>query len=74
MVLPTWAACRLHASLFWPWTFASLYILLLATIYGLRFRQGRWKTMRVIESKDEATAAAPVAVEPSFLVPPSTLP
>jgi multidrug resistance protein, MATE family len=74
MVLPTWAACRLHASLFWPWTFASLYILLLATIYGLRFRQGRWKTMRVIEAKDEATAAAPVAVESSFLVPPSTLP
>jgi MATE family multidrug resistance protein len=73
LVLPTWMACKLQLSLFWPWTFASLYVLLLTTVYGLRFRQGRWKTMRVIETKDQAKATAPVAVDSSFILPPSTL-
>jgi MATE family multidrug resistance protein len=49
MVLPTWVACCLHAHLFWPWTFATLYIIALAAIYFFRFRQGLWKSMRVIE-------------------------
>ncbi len=51
MVLPTWLACHLHAGLFLPWTFASVYIFLLATIFFFRFRQGRWKTMQVIEAR-----------------------
>jgi multidrug resistance protein, MATE family len=68
MVLPTAAACHLQANLFWPWTFASLYIVLLATIFFLRFRQGRWKAMRVIETK----ALVPV-VEAGFILPPSSL-
>jgi MATE family multidrug resistance protein len=74
MVLPTAAACLLQVSLLWPWTFASLYILLLATTYGLRFRQGRWKTMRVIETKDETKPPAAVVADSSFILPPSTLP
>ena len=49
MVLPTWIACYLQVNLFWPWTFSTLYIITLAVIYFCRFRQGRWKTMRVIE-------------------------
>jgi MATE family multidrug resistance protein len=73
LVLPTFVACKLQLSLFWPWTFASLYVLLLTTIYGLRFRQGRWKTMRVIETKGQANATAPLAVDSPYILPPSTL-
>jgi MATE family multidrug resistance protein len=32
------------------WAFASLYILGLAGVFWLRFRHGKWKTMRVIEA------------------------
>lgn len=49
MVLPTYAAWRLGWGLSWAWTFASLYIVLLALTFLLRFRQGKWRSMRVIE-------------------------
>jgi MATE family multidrug resistance protein len=35
--------------LYWSWGFASAYILALALTFFLRFRGGRWKSMRVIE-------------------------
>jgi MATE family multidrug resistance protein len=73
MIVPTWAACQLHASLFWPWTFASLYILSLVTIFFFRFRQGRWKSTRVIEKTPAINVIPPVAAEPSFILPPSSL-
>jgi MATE family multidrug resistance protein len=50
MVLPTWAAWHLGWGLYWAWAFASLYIILLALTFVLRFRQGKWQTMRVIET------------------------
>jgi multidrug resistance protein, MATE family len=49
MVLPAWAACHYGWGLYWAWSFASLYIILLAGVFWLRFRQGKWRTMRVIE-------------------------
>jgi MATE family multidrug resistance protein len=49
MVIPTWAAWRFDWGLYWAWGFASLYIGLQATCFLVRFRAGRWKTMRVIE-------------------------
>jgi multidrug resistance protein, MATE family len=49
LVLPTWAACRYGWGLLWAWTFASAYIITLAMILFLRFRQGAWRAMRVIE-------------------------
>jgi MATE family multidrug resistance protein len=49
MVLPTWAAWHYHWGLYPAWAFASLYIVLLALTFLLRFRQGRWRRMRVIE-------------------------
>jgi MATE family multidrug resistance protein len=58
MVLPTWAAQEFGWGLYWAWAFASTYIIVLAMIFLLRFRGGRWKTMRVIEAavvpEDEA--------------------
>ena len=50
MVVPTYLAVRTGASIYWPWGFATAYILAMAICFYLRFRSGRWKTMRVIES------------------------
>jgi MATE family, multidrug efflux pump len=50
MVLPTWAAWRFDWGLYWAWAFASLYICLQATCFLVRFRGGKWRSMRVIES------------------------
>jgi len=50
MVLPTWAARAYGWGLTWAWTFASAYVIVLGLALLARFRAGRWKTMRVIES------------------------
>ncbi len=50
MALPAWVASRRGWPLTWPWTFASLYIVVQAVVLGWRFRGGKWRTMRVIES------------------------
>lgn len=42
------------ASLYWAWGFASAYIFVMAVCFYLRFRAGKWKTMRVIEATPEA--------------------
>jgi MATE family multidrug resistance protein len=49
MVLPTAAAWYFGWGLHWAWTFASLYIVALAMTFLLRFRGGKWRSMRVIE-------------------------
>lgn len=49
MVIPTLIAVALGASLYWAWGFASAYIFVMAVCFFLRFRAGKWKTMRVIE-------------------------
>jgi MATE family multidrug resistance protein len=49
MVLPSAAAWYYGWGLYWAWGFASLYIILLALTLLVRFRQGRWRQMRVIE-------------------------
>jgi MATE family multidrug resistance protein len=48
MVLPTWAVWQWGGDLYWAWAFASVYIMALALAYLFRFRQGKWRTMRVI--------------------------
>jgi MATE family multidrug resistance protein len=49
MVLPTALAWYHGWGLYWAWTFASAYIVLQAIVFLIRFRQGKWKSMRVIE-------------------------
>jgi MATE family multidrug resistance protein len=63
MVLPSWAAWHYGWGLYWAWGFASAYIILLSAVLVVRFLQGRWKSMRVIEQP----AAAPTepAEEPA---------
>jgi hypothetical protein len=49
LVFPTWAAWHYHWGLYWAWTFASAYVITLGLTFLLRFRAGKWRTMRVIE-------------------------
>jgi MATE family multidrug resistance protein len=55
MVAPTWAAWKFGWGLYIAWGFASVFIVFLALTFLVRFRQGKWRTMRVIEM---ATPAA----------------
>jgi MATE family multidrug resistance protein len=50
MVLPSWVAWHYGWGLYWAWTFASLYVILLSLTVLARFRQGRWQSLRVIEA------------------------
>jgi MATE family multidrug resistance protein len=50
MLVPAWAGCVvLGAGVYFAWTAASLYVLLLGLLMRRRYRAGRWRTMRVIE-------------------------
>lgn len=70
MVLGTWAGVRWGGGrLLFAWSALLLWILLMGVVYGARFWQGRWKTMRVIEPNvivdrddddDDDLAAQPV--------------
>jgi multidrug resistance protein, MATE family len=53
MVVPAWSAVTWKIGpgdgLYVAWAFLTLYVCILAMAFWLRFRQGRWKTMKVIE-------------------------
>jgi MATE family multidrug resistance protein len=50
MVVPTFLVVRSGGNIYWAWGFATAYILTMAVCFSLRFRSGRWKSMRVIEA------------------------
>ncbi|HET6452076.1 MAG TPA: MATE family efflux transporter [Spirochaetia bacterium] len=51
MVLPNFAAIRwFSAGIYVCWTLASAYVIVLAVAFFLRYRQGKWESMRVIET------------------------
>lgn len=50
LVIPVYLAVEIFgAGLYAAWSFATVYVIALGCIFFLRFRQGRWKSMRVIE-------------------------
>ncbi len=53
MVLPTYLVVRAGGSVTWAWWFATAHIFARAACFYLRFRSGKWKSMRVIEPKLE---------------------
>ena len=57
MVIPTYGAYKYGWGLYWAWGFASLYIAVQATCFLTRFRGGKWKAMRVIETAPVAAHA-----------------
>jgi MATE family multidrug resistance protein len=65
MVLPTYLVVVAGGSLYWAWGCVTAYVLVIALSFYLRFRTGKWKTMRVIEpdlTAEEADRPAPAAV------------
>ncbi len=58
MVVPTYLLVRAGGGIHWAWGFATAYILAMAACFFLRFRSGKWKSMRVIEAPT-ATADPP---------------
>ena len=50
IVLPiTVGVVYFHFGLYTVWGFLSAYVCVLALVFRWRYRQGRWKRMRVIE-------------------------
>ena len=45
---------RAGGSVYWAWWFATAHIFAMAACFSLRFRTGKWKSMRVIEPGLEA--------------------
>jgi len=58
MVLPTYRLVQVRGNLLYGWVFATAYILAMALCFTWRFRTGKWKTMRVIESAPELIGPA----------------
>ena len=59
MVLPTYLLVVIYGmGLYIAWVFVSLYLVTGGLIFMLRFRGGKWKSMRVIESSDTARTRA----------------
>jgi MATE family multidrug resistance protein len=63
LVLPTYLLVRAGGSVYWAWWFATAFIFAAAGCFYLRFRAGKWKSMRVIEPEMEAP---PVVVNPDL--------
>jgi multidrug resistance protein, MATE family len=58
MVVPTFFVVQYGGSLYWAWIFATAYIIAMAGCFYLRFRHGKWKSMRVIEAAPEGEPVA----------------
>jgi len=51
MMVPTYLAVEVfHAGIYAAWTIATIYACALGLAFMLRYRQGKWKDMRVIEA------------------------
>jgi multidrug resistance protein, MATE family len=50
MVVPTFVVVGAGGSIYAAWWFATAYIIAMAICFYLRFRTGKWKSMRVIEA------------------------
>lgn len=50
MVIPTYFVVILNKGIYAAWFIGTAYVCLLAVVFLLRFLQGKWKKMRVIES------------------------
>jgi MATE family multidrug resistance protein len=61
MILPTFVVVLTDASLYWAWAFATAYVCSMAVCFWLRFRSGKWKSMRVIEAVDPCMTEEPLA-------------
>ena len=68
LVLPCFIAITwLSATVYACWAIASLYVICLGVAFFLRYRQGKWEAMRVIDAPGSAVtpAAAPILIHSS---------
>jgi MATE family multidrug resistance protein len=63
MVLPTYLAWRQGWGLEFAWSAATAYIALMAVVFVVRFRHGKWRTMKVIEAAPADPDGTPAADE-----------
>jgi len=56
LILPTYLVVRAGGNVYWTWWFATAHIIAMSACFYLRFRAGKWKSMRVIEPTLEASA------------------
>jgi MATE family multidrug resistance protein len=63
MVFPVWIVAREHGPLTWAWAFATAYVIAFAFVLLVRFRHGKWKTMRVIEPVPQEEIETEVPLE-----------
>jgi MATE family multidrug resistance protein len=61
MVFPTYLAWSLGWGLEFAWGSATAYIALMAVVFVVRFRHGKWRTMKVIEAAPADPDAAEAA-------------
>lgn len=60
LVVPTYLTCMVFkGGIRTAWSFMTAYVILLGIIFYLRFRGGKWKTMRVIEAVPRARGPLP---------------
>jgi MATE family multidrug resistance protein len=52
-VSPSWLDWYDNGKVYWAWSWITLYVICLAFVFLIRFRQGRWKGMRVIEDRGD---------------------
>jgi MATE family multidrug resistance protein len=58
MIVPVYLAVEvLGAGIYTAWTLATVYISALGLAFMLRYRQGKWKGMRVIEARPVVSQA-----------------
>jgi MATE family multidrug resistance protein len=53
MVIPTYLVVVNGGSIYWAWCFVTAHIIVMSICFWLRFRFGKWKTMRVIEPSEK---------------------
>lgn len=58
MVVPSIVGYHFGGGLNMMWTFATAYLVVLSVVFSWRYRQGRWKSMRVIERAPSAPSAS----------------
>ncbi len=70
MVIPTYLVVTYRAEfaarfpglgdpVYWAWAFATAHIIVMSLCFWLRFRSGKWKSMRVIEPDKNASIRIP---------------
>jgi MATE family multidrug resistance protein len=65
LILPTWLSLTVfHRGLYTVWTIAITYWSCLGLVFLLRFRQGKWKSMKVIEDPVLIDIKEPISLIP----------